>query len=203
MLEFSERRLITMFQNGDQSALEVLMNKYKDNLVRMASRILQGNADSDDVVQETFIRFYLSINRFDESKSLSAWLYRIGKNVCLDILRKRKGTLPLDGASHDEALQRRETIASEEKTPEEAAITKENGQMVAAILDSLPDKYKPLFVSQYMHGMSLEEISQAEQLPLNTVKSRMNRGRSLLRRKWGKALVYYFMVLTLYIQLIG
>lgn len=202
-MEFSERRLITMFQNGDQSVFEVLMNQYKDNLVRMASRILQGNADSDDVVQETFIRFYLSINRFDESKSLSAWLFRIGKNVCLDILRKRKITLPLDDSFHDEALQPRETIPSDEKTPEEVAISKENDRMVATILDSLPDKYKPLFIGQYMHGMSLEEISQSEQLPLNTVKSRMNRGRSLLRRKWGKTLIYYLMVLTLYVQLIG
>ena len=202
-MEFIESRLITLSKNGDQNAFREITEMYRDKISRMASRILKGSVESDDVVQETFLRFYLSMNRFDESKSLSAWLYRIGKNVCLDMLRKRRTTVPLDESQDEEGLSPHERIPSREPTPEEAALRSESREMAAMMIDSLPEKFKPLFIGQYVHGMTLEEISQETGLPVNTVKSRMNRGRSFLKRKWGTRLLLYITLFAVYIQFLG
>lgn len=202
-MELIERRYIHHFEQADHAAFGAIMEQYKDKIFRMASRILKGSAESDDVVQETFIRFYMNMYRYDESKSLSAWLYQIGKNVCRDMLRKRKATIPLDEQPGGEGLQRHEWVPDEHPTPEEAVLQSESREVVAEIIDSLPDKYKPLFVGQYMHGLSLEEISRSVNLPINTVKSRMNRGRSYLKRKWGTKLQLYFMLIVLFVPLIG
>ena len=202
-MEFIESRLITLSKNGDQNAFREITEMYRDKIFRMASRILKGSVESDDVVQETFLRFYLSMNRFDESKSLSAWLYRIGKNVCLDILRKRRYDLPLDEPHDEEGLNRHERLPSYEPTPEAAVLQSESRALAAEMIDSLPEKYKPLFIGQYIHGMTLEEISRAVHLPVNTVKSRMNRGRSFLKRKWGSRLLLYITLFTVYIQFLG
>lgn len=202
-MEFIESRLITLSKNGDQNAFREITEMYRDKIARMASRILKGSIESDDVVQETFLRFYLNMNRFDESKSLSAWLYRIGKNVALDILRKRRATVPLDDTQDEEGLSRHERLPSREPTPEEAALQTESRELAAAMIDSLPEKFKPLFVGQYVHGLTLEEISRETGLPLNTVKSRMSRGRSFLKRKWGSRLLLYITLFSVYIQFLG
>ena len=202
-MEYIEHRLIALSKNGDQSAFGEIVEMYRDKIFNMASRILKGSMESDDVVQETFIRFYLNIYRFDESKPLSAWLYRIGKNVCLDILRKRRTHLPLDEPQDEDGLRRHELIPCQYPTPEEAALQSESRTLVAEMIESLPQKFKPLFVGQYVHGMTLEEISRAVNLPVNTVKSRMSRGRSFLKRKWGTKLALYVTLFTLYAQVMG
>jgi len=201
-MTYIESRLITLSKNGDHSAFREIVEMYRGKIFNMASRILKGSADSDDVVQETFLRFYLTMNRFDESRSLSSWLYRIGKNVCVDMLRKRKVVVPLDEPQEDERLQRHERIRCGEPTPEEAVLLSETRLLATEMIDSLPEKYKPLFIGQYLYDMTLEEISIAENLPLNTVKSRMNRGRNYLRRKWGHRLTLYLTIMMLYVQFI-
>jgi len=189
-MEYMERQLIMLSKNGDTSAFGQIFDLYREKIFRMASRMLKSKAESEDVVQETFIRLYLNLNRFDESKSFSTWLYTIGKNVCLDMIRKRRNNVSLDEMRDgDDGVDRYELLDAGLPGPEELAIRSETRTIVGKVIESLPEKYRQLFVGSYLKGMSLEELSLAHNLPLNTVKSRMNRGRSYVKRKWGKSLL--------------
>ncbi|MNI03409.1 ECF RNA polymerase sigma factor SigW [compost metagenome] len=191
-MNLSDNQLAALWSNGDPTAFNSLLELYKDKIYRMAYRILGNKNDSEDVVQETFLRMYLNRERFDDSKNFSNWIYSIGKNITIDLLRKKKSKISMDtsvGTYEQDSFSLYDKINSPEQTPEMQLIQSETKQQMHDIMEKLPAKYKDIFVYKYVMDMSLEEISALSGLPVTTIKTRLFRGRNLIKQKWGSFLM--------------
>ncbi|QYR22668.1 sigma-70 family RNA polymerase sigma factor [Paenibacillus sp. sptzw28] len=195
----NEAQLVMLSRQGDQLAFNQLVELYKDKIFNMAHRILRSKTECEDVVQETFLKVYLNLNRFDEEKRFSPWIFHIGKNICLDLLRRRKApSLPLDQpvvARSDQKLSLHEVIPNTGPSPEGEVIERELSSKMAEMIDKLPAKYKNVVYQRYVLEMSMEDISRANNIPVNTVKSRIHRGKDFMKKRWGKTLLIYSILL--------
>jgi RNA polymerase sigma-70 factor (ECF subfamily) len=185
-MNVAEVQLVQLSRTGDGAAFKELVNLYKDKLHRLAYRMLHDRYDSEDVVQETFMRVYMNLNHYDEKQKFSTWIYRIGKNLCIDLLRKKKADHSLDaGLSDDLEKPFYEKLPSADASPENRLILSELQEQMRKVIDKLSDKYKQVVTLYYLQELSLQEISELLGMPVSTVKSRLHRGREQLRKKWG------------------
>jgi RNA polymerase sigma-70 factor (ECF subfamily) len=135
-------------------------------------------------VQETFLRVYMNLERYDENQKFSTWIYRIATNLCIDRLRKRKPNYSIDAEMSDnDGTDWHAILPSDEAGPEEELILSETQHNIRNAIQSLPDKYRTVVVLRYLHDMSLQEISDVLEMPVTTVKTRVHRGREFLRKK--------------------
>lgn len=160
------------------------MDLYKDKLFHLAYRMMNNRQEAEDVVQESFLRVYKHLDRYDENQKFSTWIYRIATNLCIDRLRKRRQIYSLDAASteHD-GLDGYSMMPSDERTPESELILSETQRIIREAIDTLPAKYKSVMVLRYLQDMSLQEISEVLDMPVTTVKTRVHRGREYMRKK--------------------
>lgn len=186
-MENIERDLIHRSQTGDRDAFRDLVDLYKDRIYSLAFRMLGSREDAEDVAQETFIRFYTHMHRYNEAYHLSTWLFRIANNLSIDRLRrfkKNKKELSLDAEIHgSEGIALYDAIHDQSPTPEQKAITNEVEIRVREAIESLAPKYRNIMLLKYIEDMSVQEISQIVDLPEATVKTRLHRGREALRKK--------------------
>ena len=89
-MNFVEARLAKLARNGDRNAFAELVELYKDKIFHLAYRMLNNKQEAEDAVQETFLRVYTNLHRYDENQKFSTWIFRIGTNLCIDKLRRRK-----------------------------------------------------------------------------------------------------------------
>jgi RNA polymerase sigma-70 factor (ECF subfamily) len=186
MMNVAEVQLVQLSRTGDRAAFKELVELYKDKLHRLAYRMLHDLHESEDIVQETFVRVYLNLNHYDEKQKFSTWIYRIGKNLCIDLLRKKKVDHSLDaGLTGDLDKPFYEKLPSTDASPESRFLFNELQEQMRKVIDKLSDKYKQVVTLYYLHEMSLQEISDLLGMPVTTVKSRLHRGREQLRKRWG------------------
>ncbi|GLX68574.1 RNA polymerase sigma factor SigW [Paenibacillus glycanilyticus] len=179
-----EARLARLALKGDQRAFAELVGLYQDKLFHMAYRMLYNRQEAEDVVQETFLRVYKNLERYDESLKFSTWIYRIATNLCIDRLRKRKPSYSLDAESTDhEGLDGYSMIPSDDRTPESELLLSETQRIIHDAIESLPPKYKTIMMLRYIQEMSLQEIGDVLDMPVTTIKTRVHRGREFLRKK--------------------
>ncbi len=177
-------RLAKLAQKGDQRAFAEIVELYKDKIFHLAYRMLNNRHEAEDIVQETFLRVYKNLDRYDVNQKFSTWIYRIGTNLCIDRLRKRKPTYSLDADINDqEGMDGYSMLPSDDHTPESEMLISETQQIIHQAIDSLPAKYKTIMILRYIQDMSLQEISDVLTLPVTTIKTRVHRGREFLRKK--------------------
>jgi RNA polymerase sigma-70 factor (ECF subfamily) len=183
-VNYVETRLAKLSRGGDRRAFAELVDLYKDKIYHLGYRMLNQKQEAEDVVQETFLRVYTNLERYDENQKFSTWIYRIATNLCIDRLRKRKPSFSLDAELSDgEGTDWHAMLASDEASPETEIILSETQQNIRDAIQTLPDKYKSVVVLRYLHDMSLQEISDVLEMPVTTVKTRVHRGREFLRKK--------------------
>jgi RNA polymerase sigma-70 factor (ECF subfamily) len=185
-MSYAETHLVKLSLTGDRSAFGQLVELYKGKIHRLANRMLNNPHDSEDVVQETFMRVYLNLNRYDEKQKFSTWIYQIGKNLCVDLLRKKKSVYSLDAAiPGEDELNHYGILSSEDNSPEMALMEAELQEQLSQVINKMSDKYKAIATLYYVHDLSLQEISEKLDIPITTVKTRLYRGREYLRKRWG------------------
>lgn len=182
-LDTLERWLVRSAKKGNMRAFVEIVELYKDKIFYLAYRMLSNRYEAEDVVQDTFLRIYCNLDRYDESQKFSTWIYRIGTNLCIDRLRKRKPSYSLDAENDQEGIDGYAVISSDDNTPESYLLISEMQQMVHEALESLPEKYKIVMTLRYLKDMSLQEISDVLNIPVTTIKTRVHRGREFLRKK--------------------
>lgn len=167
------------------SQFSVIVSEYKDKIYRLSGKFFKERSDREDIVQETFLKVYTNLERLDNSKNVSAWIYRIGTNICIDMIRKNKNrhTTSILVQGETDSCDLLDLLPSNEKTPEEWLITDEVKRKIEKIIKDLPQKWKPFIYQQYVLEMSIEEMSIANDMPISTVKSRLHRARSYLQRR--------------------
>jgi RNA polymerase sigma-70 factor (ECF subfamily) len=180
-----ETRLAKLARNGDRGAFAELVDLYKDKIYHLAYRMLNNKHEAEDAVQETFLRVYTNLHRYDEQQKFSTWIFRIGTNHCIDRLRKRKhSAYSLDAEMPDgEGNDYYSMLPGNEDTPEKQIILSETQMLIRKAIDALPEKYKSVVILRYLQDMSLQEISDVLDMPVTTVKTRVHRGREYLRKR--------------------
>jgi RNA polymerase sigma-70 factor (ECF subfamily) len=175
-----EESLILRSQAGELDAFNQLVEKYQSQVYNLARRMLGDPDMAADASQEAFLNAYEHIDRFRGS-TLKTWLLRITANACYDLLRvrQRRPSTSLDDLIADPDDPK--DFPDKDETPEEAALRRELGSLLAQSLDSLPSDQRLVVVLSDVQGMSYEEIAEVTNSNLGTVKSRLSRARSKLR----------------------
>jgi RNA polymerase sigma-70 factor (ECF subfamily) len=172
----SDVELIHRVQSGDTGAFDELMTRYAASVYKVTYSLLRNHADADDLSQETFIRAYKAIGRFDEQYQFYTWVRRIAVNLCFNHLKRSKKfrfeSLPMadgEAVSVDIADPRPQSADSGLRRDLDRALAK------------LPSDQRAVFVLRVNEEMSYDEISKALGIPAGTVMSRLNRARQKLR----------------------
>lgn len=175
--------LISLFQSGDQTAFRVLVERYQERIRNLLFSIFHERAIIDDLAQEVFIKAYEGLARFRYESSFYTWLYRIAVNRSRDELRKRKVRKFFSFHAMDDSTEREVT----ERTMVQPD-SPDDRELVAKGLAALPDKYRMPVILKDLEGLSYEEIAETLQCEIGTVKSRLSRGRTMLRNILGPLL---------------
>jgi len=174
-----EKTLIVKCQKGDYDAFEVLIDKYNERAYAVAFGVMGNHHDASDMTQESFIKVYKNIGKFNFRSSFNTWLYRIVKNTCIDELRKkkRKKVVSLDaGIEGDDGDYFMQVV--DEKADIQAKLeSEETTELVWSALEKLNEKHRSVLVLADIKGYDYLEISRMLDLPLGTVKSRISRAR--------------------------
>lgn len=179
-----ETRLAKLARAGDRRAFAELVELYKDKMYHLAYRMLGQAQEAEDVVQETFLRVFTNLDRYDDTQKFSTWIYRIATNLCIDRLRKRKASYSLDAEMPEgEGADWYSLLPSNDASPESELLLSETQEHIRKAVDSLPEKYKSVVILRYLQDLSLQEIGDVLGMPVTTVKTRVHRGREFLRKK--------------------
>ncbi|HIW20051.1 MAG TPA: sigma-70 family RNA polymerase sigma factor [Candidatus Alistipes pullicola] len=175
----SDQQLIERVLGGDASAFEHLFNRYRDSIFQLYLQKTGGNIDdSNDLLQETFVKIYLNLQRYSDQYTFGQWIYTIARNTFIDyVRRKRDDTVSID------SLREASGISTwNEPNPEERMITHQNRARIEAFLDRMSPRYKELIELRFFKEYSYEEIASHLNLPMGTVKTQIHRAREQLCR---------------------
>jgi len=185
--QMDDHSLIEATRTGDEAAFKELVRRYSNQITNYVYRMLEDYDQAVDLAQETFVRVYFNIERYQATYSFSTYIYRIAHNLAISELRKRKRhrLIPLPTFFSDKDSEEVEVELPDQKQvlAEDAMIDEERRLAVARAISSLPEKYRAALVLCDLEEKSYEEISEILGLPTGTVKSRINRARNLLKEK--------------------
>jgi len=183
-MDFVEKKLVENAKSGNMQAFTELMYLYKDKIYHLAYRMLGNSQEAEDISQETFLRVYANLDRYDDQHKFSTWIYRIATNLCIDRIRKKKADFSLDESwNADEGIDWYSKIPNYDKSPEEEAIVNEEQEIIHNAILNLPPKYRVIMTLKYVEELSVQEISEVVNLSVATVKTRLHRGREYLRKQ--------------------
>ena len=179
--QISDEILIKKFQEGDVGAYNQLVNRFKDRLLNFIYRFVNDLDLAEDLVQDTLLKLYTHKDSYQEIAKFSTWLYTIAANLARTELRKKKRrkTFSVTELSRDD---REFIIASSDVDPSEELSSQNFEKSVQRALAELPDDFKTIIILRDIQELSYDEISKIVDVPLGTVKSRINRGRVKLQQ---------------------
>jgi len=170
--------LVRNAQQGDMDAFESLVRRYQRRVYALCRRLTGAHQSADDLAQETFVKAYFALSRFDAQWPLYPWLRKIAVNSGLNYLKTRGRERPLEDGS---AGGRHAPAAARSDDPEEQLERAEFRAHLDRAVGSLPADQRSVFVLRFHESLSYEEISRTLDLPLGTVMSRLNRARQKLK----------------------
>jgi RNA polymerase sigma-70 factor (ECF subfamily) len=176
---FSDLDLISETRKGSHEAFSEIVSRYQDQVAKTVMGMLGDSMEADDVGQETFIRFYRSIDKFRGESALGTYLTRIAMNLSLNELNKRKRNFSLfAGGNEDEKVLR---ISNSTDQAEVSDIQ----ETVHMALEKLSPKFRAVIVLRLIDGYSTKETAEILKLPVGTVLSRLARAQKMLKEKLG------------------
>jgi RNA polymerase sigma-70 factor (ECF subfamily) len=181
--------LVKRAQEGHDPSFEELVRRYEHKVYNITYRMLGRDDEANEALQETFLRAYRFLAKFEAKSSFYTWLYRIATNVSLTRLRKRKEPpiVSLDEPLNEDGTGGRE-IPDETRSPESDYRAKELRDAIQRAVNELPPDYKPVIVLRDLEGLSNQEVGEALKLSVPAVKSRLHRGRMILRERLARHL---------------
>ena len=177
-IALDDRMLVTRSLEGDEKAFEHLFTRYREAIRQLLQQRAGSADDADDLLQETFIKVYLHLDRYNASYTFGQWVYTIARNTFIDFVRRRQDDLSID--------ERFSAPPSPAPTPEESVIRLQQRAQIEHYLDALTPRYRQLIQMRFFEEYSYEEIAEKLQLPMGTVKTQIHRARErmcdLIRR---------------------
>jgi RNA polymerase sigma-70 factor (ECF subfamily) len=183
--EDSDALLVERVQRGDVKAFEMLVVKYQRRIERLIARMVRDVDLVQDIAQETFIRAYRAMPKFRGDSAFYTWLYRIAVNTAKKSLLelKRDPTVSessLRSGDEDDETSRSGSELSDSSTPDAELASKEIAAAVNAAVDALSEDLRQAIVLREIEGLSYEEIAEAMNCPIGTVRSRIFRAREAI-----------------------
>jgi len=177
-----ELKIIESCLMGNKNNFSLLIDKYKNMVYDLAYRMCHDSHEAEDVSQESFLRTYQSLNRFNPHYKFSTWLYQITLNIIRDRLKKKRikySSLDAPIPSNDsEYFQQPQ---DHKNNPEELLTNQEKTYHIQKAILLLPDKYREVIVLRHLHDLSYIEMANILKLPTGTVKIRLYRAREQLK----------------------
>ena len=171
----TDQQLIEFVLGGDAIAFEHLFNRYRDSIYQLYIQRTGGNVDdTNDLLQETFIKVYINLHRYSTAYTFGQWVYTIARNTFIDFVRRRQDDLSID--------ERFSSPPSTTPTPEESVINSQQRHQIELCIARLPENYRRLIRMRFFDEYSYEEIAVKLSLPLGTVKTQIHRARERMCR---------------------
>ncbi len=178
-----DKQLVQQAAAGDAAAFETLVERYQQQVYHLALRMVNNEADAQDLAQEAFIRAWRGLGSFQFTSQFSTWLYRLTSNICIDFLRaqKRRKVVSLTMLRDDEDSQW--DLPDDDPLPEQQMIAREERQALDRAFAALDPEFRQILTLRIVNGCSYQQISQVLGIAEGTVKSRISRAREQLRIK--------------------
>ncbi len=177
-MQGNEADWLAQAQRGDPEAFTNLLEMYQKPVFNLCYRMLQNAGDAEDAAQETFLRAYKSIKRYDKSRPFATWLLSIAAHYCIDQLRKQRMTIiSMEDTPYIE-------VVDSSPSPEASLSRRQEQERVRGLLDKLSPVDRAAVIMYYWNDSSYKEIGQALDLTESAVKSRLHRARRSMAQTW-------------------
>ncbi len=177
----ADQVLVDRVQRGDKKAFDLLVLKYQHKVANLISRYVRDQTEVLDVTQEAFIKAYRALPKFRGDSAFYTWLYRIAINTAKNHLAAQARRPPGEDIEAETAEQMDMGAPLKENgTPEGMALQREIAQTIQKALDELPDDLRTAIMLRELEGLTYEEIAQAMECPIGTVRSRIFRAREAI-----------------------
>lgn len=176
--------LVLRVQNGDKSAYDILVIRYQHKIIQLVNRYVKDHSEAQDVAQEAFIKAYKALGMFRGDSAFYTWLYRIAINTAKNYLvsrTRRNSDYQLD-VQDAEAIENAPQLQGLD-TPEHLLLGEEIVKTIQSAIEHLPEEMRVAILLRELEGMSYEEIAEAMDCPVGTVRSRIFRAREAIDSK--------------------
>ena len=170
-------------QQGNDEAFSMLVEEYQTHVYNLCYRMLGEPEAAEDAAQETFLRAYQNLRRYDQTRSFATWLLSIGAHYCIDRLRRRKLTMFSMDEENDDGTTL-EIADSASPDPEVESVKREDRNRLHILLKGLDDTDRAAIIMRYWYDYSEVEIAESLKLTVSAVKSRLHRARRALAGMW-------------------
>jgi RNA polymerase sigma-70 factor, ECF subfamily len=178
----SDEDLVHRIRRGETALYEIVMRRYNQRIYRIARAILRNDADAEDVMQEAYVRAYEHLNEFAGEAKFATWLTKIAVYEALARLRGRaKTSAPKSISDVNSHIMNR--AMTNERDPERQAYDQELKLVLEHAIETLPESYRSVFLLRVVEGLDVTETATALEIGVEAVKTRLHRGRALLRKE--------------------
>ena len=176
--DFDETELLERARKGDSQAFGALVERYQRRVVGVAQAVVHNQDDAIELAQETFVRAYENLSKFESRSSFSTWLYRIAANLSIDFRRREGRHQVLRGEDAEMEINR---LPSPRGDSYQESVRTELNKRINGALEQLTPEHRAVILLREVEGLSYDEISDMLQVPRGTVMSRLHYARSHMR----------------------
>jgi len=181
----TDRELLRRCREGDPDGFRELVLRYETMVYTLAYRMLRAREEAEDAAQEVFLNVFRALPYFRGECTVKTWIYRVAANEC--ITRSKRRRKRQTAATEFDEEHPGPTLLDGEASGPEALERKEQDERVRHAVDDLPEKYRMAVVLHYFEGLSYEEVGEALEIPMNTVKTWLFRAKGMLRARLKEA----------------
>jgi len=186
-VEITDAAVVAQVLAGDKDAFRLLVDRHTRNVYSVAYRMTGNQQDAEEIVQDSFLRAYKSLQRFELRSSFSTWLYRIAVNRSLDFLRARRPNETCQAvdnpAPHEDGAESQVQVAAATPGPDRMLLSAEAGDKIARAITQLSPPERVAFTMRHLEGKSIAEISKALKIRESAAKNSVFRAVQKLRQQ--------------------
>jgi RNA polymerase sigma-70 factor, ECF subfamily len=180
----SDAALVQRVKQGERSAFDLLVAKYQHKILNLVMRYVKDPSEAMDVAQEAFIKAYRAVPMFRGDSAFYTWLYRIAINTAKNhLVAAKRRPMSLEAELSESEGFEHFAMLRDGDTPERLALTDEIGEAINRAVEDLPEELRTAILLREIEGMSYEEIAQAMDCPVGTVRSRIFRAREAIDKR--------------------
>jgi RNA polymerase sigma-70 factor, ECF subfamily len=176
----NDKKIIEEFLEGNEDSFNILVNRYLKPVYGFLFQLVRSVDACDDLTQETFVKAWKNIKKFDTEKSFKTWIFTIAKNTAYDYFKKKKA-IPFSNFYDENGNNRLENFSDNSILPDEILNRKDIAKEMGEKLKEIPEKYQAILTLHYKEDFSLQEISEILKVPYNTIKSGHSRALQKLK----------------------
>ncbi|MFT4562506.1 MAG: RNA polymerase sigma-70 factor (ECF subfamily) [Gammaproteobacteria bacterium] len=178
---YTDKELVQRIQHGDKKSFDLLVLKYQNRIIKLVSRYVRDPSDAQDIAQEAFLKAYRALPNFRGDSAFYTWLYRIAINTAKNYvvsLSRRPAEARIENSDGEQMLI--EDLQQDIATPENLLLADEIKQTIVDAMNDLPEDLRVAITLREVDGLSYEEIAEAMDCPIGTVRSRIFRAREAI-----------------------